>query len=204
MPVTIDDVLLWTGAAGTAAFLLVVIVEGWLRTDYSPVREPVSALALGPRGRVQIANFAVAGLAVTAGGVGVLLHGAGLILALGIMVFGVGLLLSAFPMDPGRGYPPGAPDGDPTDPSVSHRIHDLAGAVVFFSLPVVAVTAVFTLAEWWMRFSAAAVVLILVVALSVWTKDWEDDSARSGLTQRLFIVPGWLWLASVFSVLAVG
>ncbi|WP_223881335.1 DUF998 domain-containing protein [Nesterenkonia ebinurensis] len=203
MPLTsIEDYLLWIGAIGASGFLIVVLIEGWIRPGYSPVRHPVSALALSRRGWIQMANFAVAGIAITVGAIGVLLQGIGLIFALSIMVFGVGLACSAFSMDPSRGYPPGAPAGDPAQPSWNHRLHDLAGAVVFFSLPVVALVAVFALPVWWMKLIAGATVAWLCVAIHFWDKAWENDSPRTGLAQRAFIVPGWLWLASVFSVLA--
>ena len=203
MPLTnIDDQLLWIGAIGASGFLIVALVEGWIRPGYSSVRHPVSALALTGRGWVQNANFAIAGVAITAGSIGVILRGTGLILALTIMVFGVALTLSAFPMDPSRGYPSGAPADDPATPSLHHQIHDLAGAGVFFSLPVVALVAVFALPVWWMQLNAGAMFIFLCVATYFWGQAWENDSPRTGLIQRVFIVPGWLWLASMFSSLA--
>lgn len=201
-PASIEVHLLWVGTIGSCGFLIVVLIEGWIRPGYSPVRHPVSALALSPRGWMQMTNFALAGAAITVGAIGVLLQGIGLILALSIMVFGVGLACSAFPMDPSRGYPPGAPADDPAQPSWNHRIHDLAGAVVFFSLPVVALVAVVVLPVWWMKLNAGATVVWLCVAIYFWNKAWESRSPRTGLAQRIFIVPGWLWLASMFSVLA--
>ncbi len=130
-----------------------------------------------------------------------LLQGAGL-LAYGILIFGIGLTCSAAPMDPSRGYPPGAPEGDPAEPSWHHRLHDLAGAIVFFSLPAVALIAVFALPAWWMKLGAGTTTVLLCAAITVWSRAWENDSPRAGLAQRLFIVPGWLWLASVFASLA--
>jgi hypothetical protein len=44
--------------------------EGATRDGYRPSRHPVSSLALGARGRVQAANFAVTGTLVLAGAVG--------------------------------------------------------------------------------------------------------------------------------------
>lgn len=198
--------LLWTGTAGAAGFLAVVLLEGWARPGYSPVRHPVSALSLGARGVVQRVNFAVAGAAITAGALGVIGQGTGQTLALGLLVavFGLALALSAVPMDPGRGYPPGAPSGDPEPPSRAHRIHDLAGAGVFFSLPIVAVVAVFVLPPWWMRLGSAAMAAWLFAALGLFSRAWEDRSPRAGLAQRAFIVPGWVWLASLFCVFAAG
>lgn len=195
----IADVLLWTGTAGAVGFVAAMLMDGWTRPGYSPIRHPVSALALGRRGWVQIVNFAVSGAAITAGGVGLLMHGAGVLLGVTVLVFGGGLIASAFPMDPMRGYPPGTEEGDPTEFSAHHRIHDYAGAVVFFSLPIAALIAAFTLPVWWEKLNAGAMAAILGVTSYFFGIAWEKDSPRTGLIQRTFIVPGWLWLASVFA-----
>lgn len=198
------DLLLLIGAAGAAGFLAVMLLEGWRRPDYSPVRHPVSALALGPRGGIQRANFALSGAAISAGALGVAGQGPVRMLVLGLLiaVFGVALALSAVPMDPSRGYPQGAPPGDPSPPSRAHRIHDRAGAAVFFSLPVIAVLAAVLMPGRWLTAMSAATALWLVVTLGIWSRAWEAHSPRAGLAQRAFIVPGWLWLALLFSALA--
>ena len=49
-----------TFAAGPL-FIGTFLVEGAARPDYSQPRHPVSSLALGPRGWMQTANFALAG-----------------------------------------------------------------------------------------------------------------------------------------------
>lgn len=202
--IDISNIFLWLGAGGAFGFVVIALVEGWTRPDYSPVRQTVSALALGRRGWVQIANFTVSGLMIIAGAAGMLMQRTGAVLAIAILVFGVGLLASAIPMDPMRGYPPGTPEGDPADPSLNNAIHDYAGAVVFFSLPAVALIAVFTLPEWWQKLNAGAMLVILSVALYFFNNAWESDSRRVGLIQRAFIVPGWLWLASVFAISTLG
>lgn len=204
--VTAVDLLLWIGAGGAVGFLVVLLVEGWRRSGYSPRRHPVSALALGSRGGIQRANFAIAGAAITAGALGVAGQGTVRMLVLGLLiaVFGVALALSAVPMDPSRGYPPGAPAGDPDPPSRAHRIHDHAGAAVFFCLPAIAMLAVLLVPGWWFGAVSAATALWLVVTLGIWSRAWEGDSPRAGLAQRAFIVPGWLWLAGLFAHLAIG
>ena len=53
--------LLWCGVAAGPLFLLTALAEGATRADYDPLRHPVSSLALGPLGWVQVANFLVAG-----------------------------------------------------------------------------------------------------------------------------------------------
>jgi hypothetical protein len=102
---------IWAGPVFTATFL----AEGAARDGYRPLRHPVSSLALGPRGWVQTANFAVTGVLCLAGAAG--LHRtddrlagsrAGPIL---VAAAGAGLIgAAAFRTDPVGGYPPGTPD----------------------------------------------------------------------------------------------
>ena len=62
--------LLSCGLAAGPVFVTAFLVEGAIRDGYRPSRHPVSSLALGPRGWIQIANFAVTGTLVLAGAVG--------------------------------------------------------------------------------------------------------------------------------------
>src|SRR6266851_3237333 len=55
------------GLAAGPVFVAVFGAEGAVREGYSPLRHPVSSLALGPRGWIQAANFAVTGTLVLAG-----------------------------------------------------------------------------------------------------------------------------------------
>ncbi|MCO1339914.1 hypothetical protein BJH93_13615 [Kocuria polaris] len=186
------------GAVGAVLFVVVFLIDGLTRPGYSPVRQPVSALALGGRGWIQTANFLVCGAAVTVGGVAVVLAGQYVLGSL-LAVFGLGLVASGlFRMDPMRGYPPGTPDTDPAEFSRLHQLHDHAGTVVFFSLPVTAVVGVFVMPGLVWKVLTVAVVIALVIALSAFSRAWESASPRTGLAQRAFIVPGWLWVAAVF------
>jgi hypothetical membrane protein len=51
----------WAGVIGPLLFLVTFTIEGWLRPGYDPRSMFVSALSLGPRGGVQIANFIISG-----------------------------------------------------------------------------------------------------------------------------------------------
>ena len=107
-------------------------------------RHPVSSLALGPRGRVQAANFAVTGTLVLAGAAGLgrtadpaLRSRAGRAL---IGAAGAGLIGAAvFATKPVSGYPPGTPDAL-TQPSRAGMMHNLAAVPVFLGLPAAAFT----------------------------------------------------------------
>ncbi|SFB43126.1 Protein of unknown function [Amycolatopsis marina] len=193
----------WIGAGGSALFVLVFLIDGWRRPGYSPVRHPVSALALGTRGWIQTSNFLCCGAAITLGALGIVTSGRDLLLGIALGVFGLGLVVSGvFPMDPMRGYPPGSPDGDPADFSTRHRLHDYAGAVVFLALPAAAAVAAFVLPGMiWTAVSAIAAAGLLF-GFSAFGTAWEDNSPKAGLVQRAVIIPGWLWVTAVFLHLA--
>lgn len=190
----------WIGALGALLFVLVFLVDGWTRPGYSPVRHPVSALALGRRGWIQTANFVVCGTAITIGGWGVIAPGREPVLGSAVVVFGLGLVASGiFPMDPVRGYPPGTPDRDPSRYTRRHMLHDYAGTVVFLALPLTAAFATFVLANALEQAIAAVVALGLLFGFGMFGAAWENNSPRAGLIQRAVIIPGWLWLAMLLT-----
>jgi hypothetical protein len=49
--------LLLIGLVGSVAFNATILIDGFLRPGYDWLRQPLSALALGPGGWVQVANF---------------------------------------------------------------------------------------------------------------------------------------------------
>ena len=52
-------VLCGVAGAGPLLFFAVATAEGVLRGGYDPIAQPISALAVGPRGLVQTLNFAL-------------------------------------------------------------------------------------------------------------------------------------------------
>jgi hypothetical protein len=119
-------------AAGPLLFVAVATAEGSFRTDYDPIAEPISALALGPRGWVQVLNFVLLAISFFSFAVMLRAHfrkGPASVAApsvFGLMTFGA-LMAGAFVMDA-----PGAP------PTVVGRLHDMAGFLVFPLMPVAA------------------------------------------------------------------
>ncbi|MEV0733226.1 DUF998 domain-containing protein [Polymorphospora sp. NPDC050346] len=195
----------WAGAAGAALFVLVFLVDGWSRPNYAPVRHPVSALALGGRGWIQTANFVVSGSAITVGALGVVFQGPSILLGVVLAAFGLALVASGvFRMDPMLGYPPGAPEGIPGEHSIRHRLHDHAGAVVFLSLPLAAAIGAFTLPGTPWRIVSGCLAVALFLGFGRFGSAWEAVSPRLGLIQRAVIIPGWGWLAALFTALALG
>ena len=136
--------LLYCGVAAGPVFVTTFLAEGATRPGYRPSRHPVSSLALGPRGRVQAANFAVTGTLFIAGAAGLWRAGGRTLSArVGqalIGAAGAGLIGAAvFPTDPVSGYPPGTPDAL-TQPSRTGMMHNLAAVPVFLGLPAAAFT----------------------------------------------------------------
>ncbi len=87
-------ILLSAGVLGTTLFVLVFLIDGATRSGYHPVRQPVSALALGPRGWGQTTNFIVSGLLTAASAAGVQLATDSWWLAIPVGVFGTALVAS--------------------------------------------------------------------------------------------------------------
>lgn len=196
MPETIQ--LLTAGIVGPLLFVVVFMVDGATRPGYRPTYHLVSALALGPRGRVQTTNFIVCGILVVVAAVGIEETTSSIWLSGMLSAFALGLVASGvFPMDPMRGYPPGAAEGTPDELSRAHRLHDVAGFVVFGSLPVAAGIAAFTLdsAPWAVYSGLTA--LITAAGFVVFGAASESDHPLAGLAQRFVIVVGWTWLAAL-------
>lgn len=187
--------LLGLGMTGTALFVLTFLIDGATRPGYDPIRQPVSALALGSRGWVQTTNFVVSGLLITGSAVGVARASESVWLGALVAVFGLGLVASGvYPMDPMRGYPPGTKDKTPKEYSVTHQRHDWAGLVVFTSLPAAALVATLTLVNTPWRVLSGLTAVALVLLFVIFATAWEADSRRAGLMQRLTITIGWAWL----------
>jgi hypothetical protein len=199
--------LLGCGVAAGPVFVAAFLLEGATRDGYRPLRHPVSSLALGPRGWVQAANFAVTGTLFLAGAGGLAQAGdAGTgsraIPAL-IGAAGAGLIGSAlFATDPVSGYPPGTPDAL-TRPTPAGTAHNLAAIPVFLGLPGAA------LACGWRSWragqrgfglcsSVAAVTMLVTFALA---GAGFGQSPRlvnlGGLFQRVSIITGFGWLTAV-------
>lgn len=129
---TATRTLLRCGAAAGPLFLATATIEGSRRADYSPVRHPISALARGPRGQVQVANFCVTGSLYLAASAGLRRRGAAPAWV-AVATAGASLIVSGVCVcDPVSGYPPGA---DPS-PTPTGNVHNLSGIPIFLGLPI--------------------------------------------------------------------
>jgi hypothetical protein len=199
--------LLYCGLAAGPLFVTTFLADGATRDGYRPSRHPVSSLALGPRGRVQTANFAVTGTLVLAGAVGLwraadpaLSSRAGQDL---IGAAGAGLIGAAvFATDPVSGYPPGTPDAL-TQPTRTGILHNLAAVPVFLGLPAAALTSGWQSARaghrgFGLYCAATATTMLGTMALAgVGFNQSPRLVNLAGLFQRASIVTGLGWLTAL-------
>jgi uncharacterized membrane protein YhaH (DUF805 family) len=200
--------LLTCGIVGPPLFVVVFTIEGALRASYDPLRMQVSLLSLGERGPIQVANFLVSGTLLLLFAIGlrqIVMAGHGAASGpFAIAAVGLGLLVAgAFPVQPSFGYPPGAPPGLGTDISAASYVH-VVGAFLFVLGMVVAAVA-FALRfraagrRGWAAWSAlAAIVVVACFGASSGGPDGMPLApAFAGLFQRISIITGLVWVASL-------
>jgi hypothetical protein len=110
--------LLAAGLAAGPVFAITWFVQGMVRDGYDFTRHPMSLLALGHGGWVQIGNFLVTGSLVLACAAGMRRALAGRVGSRWaprlVSIMGIGLIASGvFTADAGAGFPAGAPEGVP-------------------------------------------------------------------------------------------
>ncbi|MBO0823663.1 MAG: DUF998 domain-containing protein [Actinobacteria bacterium] len=199
--------LLRCGAVACPLFVSVFLIEGAHRPDYRPLRHPVSSLALGPRGWVQVANFAATGMLYLAGAVGLTrspnLTGRNRIAAAALGATGIGLLGSAaFRTDPVSGYPPGTPAVS-AKTTTTGNLHTAAGMPIFLGIPAAAAAYAWQAVRGgrpgWAVYSAATTVAMLT-GMGLAGQGFGQVPRLvnyAGLFQRAAIVAGFSWLSAV-------
>ena len=133
LTVTQLNIAAWAGIIAPALFVSVFSIEGWLRPGYNALHDFVSALSLGPRGWIQIANFMLFGLLFfifTRGVASEFQSGKASrsgILLLTIIAFCF-FLSGPFVMDP---------QSTPLSQATIHgTIHGILGAIAFLLMPI--------------------------------------------------------------------
>ena len=207
---TVTTLSIWCGVLTGPFFIIVFLIEGALRPGYQPLRQPISALAIGPRGWIQRANFFITGLLALAYVPG--LHTA--LVASGnpwwppvlIAVFGLGLIgAGIFVTDiTGLAWP------RREQRTRSGIFHDQASGPVFAAL--IAASVVFASlfagigeSNWalYSVISCAAIVVFFVLAGLGFAFKLNLNPV-GGLMQRLSIIAGWMWLSLVAAHFLVG
>jgi hypothetical protein len=180
-------------------FVLVWLIAGFARSDYNPLRHPVSSLALGSAGWQQQLNFLVCGGLTLAFAVGLWRRGPSrwgplLVALIGLGFVGAGL----FRTDPIGGYPPGTPL-QLTQYSTSGALHQAFSTLFFFGLPIACFVYARQLPRPWAIYSvvSALAFLLTFVLAAVGFAQNATLAPYGGLFQRISIVIGEAWLTAL-------
>jgi len=189
------------GVIGPILFVIVFLLEGATRANYSALRQPISSLLIGELGWMQMVNFLVTGLLLLIFALGLrravrgTIWGPVLVGLVGIGLMGAGLFVS----DPFNGYPPGTPLV-PTVRSTHGIIHDLFGVPVFLGLPIACLVFSRRFAKegerGWAIYSALTCVGMLAafVLTSMGLNQVAGLADIAGLLQRLTLCIGFTWI----------
>jgi Protein of unknown function (DUF998) len=136
--------LLLAGALAGPVFFTSAITQMLTREGFDITRHPISQLATGSLGWIQMVTFVLAGLGGLALAVGIrrtLTEGPGRrVLPILVGVFGAGLVAAGvFTMDPEQGFPVDTPDGPVARMSWHSVVHSAAAAVAFTGLAIGAI-----------------------------------------------------------------
>ncbi|MBA3946610.1 MAG: DUF998 domain-containing protein [Herpetosiphonaceae bacterium] len=188
----------WAGIVGPALFVLVFMIEGRLRPNYSPISTFVSELSLGPRGWVQIANFMITGglLLVFARGVAAQFREgkaskAGPLL---LTIIACCLLISG----------PLVTEPSTAAPVTLHGIlHGIFGAVVFSLAPISCFVFFRRFRDdptwhplhWW-TLAAGVIIVVAVVLMKAGQLSTSGLHAWLGLIQRVALITYMAWIAT--------
>lgn len=131
--------LLGYGVLAGPVYVGVSVAQAVTRDGFDMTRHEWSLLADGPGGWIQVANFIVTGLMVTAAAVGysrAMTNGTSarwaprLLAVYGVALVGAGI----FRADPMNGFPVGTPAGPPAHPSVHGLLHLVSAGTGFLAL----------------------------------------------------------------------
>lgn len=187
------------GACAGPLFVGLVAAQMATDPDFDLRHQPLSLLALGPHGWVQVANFVLTGVLVLflaatvrrswAGGAG---GRWGPIL---LAVFGAGLVAAGvFLPDAALGYPAGTPDRIPADFSWHGTLHAVAPPVAFTALVGACLVAARRFRReqrrWWTAYSVATGLVSLV--LSAW-----PSADTAGVRLAVAAVLGLCWTTAL-------
>lgn len=196
--------LLACGVVAGPLFIAAFLAEGATRADYNPFRHPVSSLALGNYGWMQVANFLVAGLLTLAFTVGLRL----VLRSLGgstwgpllVGVWATGLIgAGIFATDPVSGYPPGT-----TDRMLGYSwhgaLHDLFSLSAFVALAAACFVFGRRFAAWGERgWAIYSIITGLAFAIMFGLSSAGFGQAEglvdlAGIFQRVAVTVGFGWL----------
>ena len=198
------NTLLLRGAIACPLFIMVVLIEGAIRPNYSSFLYPLSSLSIGDTGWTQILNFIFTGVLLVIFSVGlkqacnsdkVKFRGPLLIGLVGIGLIGAGIFVT----DPIYGYPSDKPLVVRQFTLHGH-LHDGFSMFVFICLP----WACFAFRKYFIAkgrkvwanysgFTGYAMIAAFIIT-SMGFKQLSGFVNYAGLFQRICIAIGWTWM----------
>ncbi|MDI2125472.1 DUF998 domain-containing protein [Yinghuangia seranimata] len=192
--------LLTAGALAAPVWAVVSLTQALTRNAFDLTRHPLSALANGSLGWIQITNFLVSGTLFIAGSVGLrraLLGtpGATWVPRL-VMTAGIGMMAAGiFRMDPMDGFPAGTPSGTPDTQSWHSNLHMVSGMLSFTALAA----ACFVLARHHSRAGRprTAIASRTAAAALIAGNAWALSGAPAGaLTMAVGVTTAMTWIST--------
>ena len=187
-----------SGMLGTALFTLSFTINGFLRSDYGPVQNYISELAIGPTGWIQIVSFLFLGVSIIlfAFGVKAAFPNGKASRAAPVLFFIIGIsyiLSGLFVTDPQAMF-----DNQQTTHGI---VHGIAGALVF-SLSAICCFVLwrrFRTDEKWRSLSvfsliAGVVMTILIVFMKIGQLQAGQLHDWAGLVQRCCLITSYVWI----------
>jgi hypothetical protein len=196
---TRTNALLAAGVLAGPTFVVTVLAQAATRDGFDPRKHPLSLLALGDLGWLQVTNFVACGVLAFASAFGLrrALRGtrAGTWGPILTGIYGVGLIWGGvFSADPAFGFPVGTPDGAPEQLSWHGVLHGIAPAAAAVALMAAAVVFARRFAaegrRGWVVYSIGAA----VADLALTTVTFAVDDYRWMLAGGIVI---WTWAAAV-------
>jgi hypothetical membrane protein len=204
---TSTRLLLASGVIAGPFFTLAWLLESSTRSDYDPMRHPISSLSIGAHGWTQSVAFIVTGLLMIAFAIGLrrVLLARGrfvwaprLIAAIGVGLLGAGFFVA----DPSNGYPLGTP-ALPLQYTLPGRLHRLFSALVFLGIPLASFNLARRFAQWgdpgWAAYSRVTGIAF-VAAFVLTTAGFVQAGGLApiaGLLQRVALTIGFVWLTTL-------
>lgn len=127
--------LLGAGIVAALLFVVITLVEIFVRPGFSIQRHAISMLSLGERGWLMAAVFIVSGFLTLAFALGFWQASGATIATILIALYGAGLVLAGvFPAPAGLGFPPGTPEDMQPVMDRGATIHSVAFMLAFSAL----------------------------------------------------------------------
>jgi Protein of unknown function (DUF998) len=202
----------WSALFGSAVYLSVFTIDGWLRPDYDAASMFISELSLGPWGWVQIVNFMIFGLALLVFAMSIALEfGEARSARVGVtllVIMGISLLASGpFVIDPVAGA---GPVIDPValaphQMSFHSKFHYALGTLFSLLAPATCLCfagykrsskdpALRAFRRWSLGLGVASVAGVVLFKLALLPPVSNPMLPWRGLIQRAAVIPFLVWL----------